>query len=95
MISHSQFLAVIPRIIFVVAIQIIVGVNSFSEFDKIKSLPEQPEVEFKQYAGYITVDEVQQRALYYYFVEAEVDPASKPVVLWLNGGMYLISYEMK
>ncbi|XP_004513403.1 serine carboxypeptidase-like 45 [Cicer arietinum] len=86
MISHSQFLAVIPRIIFVVAIQIIVGVNSFSEFDKIKSLPEQPEVEFKQYAGYITVDEVQQRALYYYFVEAEVDPASKPVVLWLNGG---------
>ncbi|KAI5335183.1 hypothetical protein L3X38_025316 [Prunus dulcis] len=41
---------------------------------------------FQQYAGYITVDEKQQRSLFYYFVEAETDPASKPLVLWFNGG---------
>ncbi|KAG4925262.1 hypothetical protein JHK87_050802 [Glycine soja] len=25
-------------------------------------------------------------ALFYYFVESKTDPASKPLVLWLNGG---------
>jgi serine carboxypeptidase-like clade 2 len=86
MISHTQSCALIATIIFVLATQIIVGVNSFPESDKIRSLPQQPKVEFQQYSGYITVDEVQKRALFYYFVQAEVEPASKPVVLWLNGG---------
>ncbi|CAK7340280.1 unnamed protein product [Dovyalis caffra] len=54
--------------------------------DKILSLPGQPRVSFQQYAGYVIVDENQDRALFYYFVEAESDPASKPLVLWLNGG---------
>jgi len=57
-----------------------------SEADKIASLPGQPKVSFGQYAGYVTVDEKQRRALFYYFAEAEADPASKPLVLWLNGG---------
>ncbi|WCJ33314.1 serine carboxypeptidase-like 45 [Euphorbia peplus] len=56
------------------------------EGDKITSLPGQPPVSFSQYGGYITIDESQNRALFYYFVEAETDPASKPLVLWLNGG---------
>lgn len=56
------------------------------EADKITSLPGQPQVTFKQYSGYITVDEKQRRSLFYYFVEAQTDPASKPLVLWLNGG---------
>jgi serine carboxypeptidase-like clade 2 len=86
MIFKSQSCALIATIIFVLATQIIVEVNSFPESDKIRSLPQQPKVKFQQYAGYITVDEVQKRALFYYFVEAEVEPASKPVVLWLNGG---------
>ncbi|WJX31914.1 Serine carboxypeptidase-like 45 [Trifolium repens] len=86
MIFQSQSCALIATIIFVLATQIILGVNSFPESDKITSLPQQPKVKFQQYAGYITVDEVQKRALFYYFVEAEVEPASKPVVLWLNGG---------
>ncbi|XP_050227921.1 serine carboxypeptidase-like 45 isoform X2 [Mercurialis annua] len=63
----------------------VVGFSS-KEDDKLASLPGQRQVSFHQYAGYITVDETQQRALFYYFVEAEVDPASKPLVLWLNGG---------
>ncbi|KAL6988053.1 hypothetical protein U1Q18_013800 [Sarracenia purpurea var. burkii] len=57
-----------------------------SESDKIELFPGQPQVSFQQFAGYITIDEKQDRALFYYFVEAEKDPASKPVVLWLNGG---------
>ncbi|KAF8043691.1 hypothetical protein BT93_A1872 [Corymbia citriodora subsp. variegata] len=60
--------------------------NPISDADKIVTLPGQPEVSFGQYAGYVTVDEKQQRALFYYFAEAEADPASKPLVLWLNGG---------
>ncbi|KEH16886.1 serine carboxypeptidase-like protein, partial [Medicago truncatula] len=53
--------------------------------DKIKSLPQQPKVGFQQFSGHVTLD-THHRSLFYYFVEAEVDPASKPVVLWLNGG---------
>ncbi|RVW77994.1 Serine carboxypeptidase-like 45 [Vitis vinifera] len=49
-------------------------------------LPGQPQVGFQQYSGYVAVDEKQQRALFYYFAEAETDPAIKPLVLWLNGG---------
>ncbi|KAL4361819.1 hypothetical protein GQ457_04G006040 [Hibiscus cannabinus] len=55
-------------------------------FDRISGLPGQPEVGFQQYSGYVNVDGKKQRALFYYFAEAEVDPASKPLVLWLNGG---------
>ncbi|KAF8029922.1 hypothetical protein BT93_E2360 [Corymbia citriodora subsp. variegata] len=60
--------------------------NTISDADKIVTLPGQPNVNFGQYAGYITVDEKQERALFFYFAEAEADPASKPLVLWLNGG---------
>ncbi|CAK9146493.1 unnamed protein product [Ilex paraguariensis] len=68
------------------AIQMFLQVESLYEADKIASLPGQPQVSFQQFAGYVTIDEKQQRALFYYFVEAETDPASKPLVLWLNGG---------
>ncbi|XP_062156005.1 serine carboxypeptidase-like 45 isoform X1 [Alnus glutinosa] len=57
-----------------------------SEVDRIIRLPGQPQVGFPQYSGYVTVDDKKQKALFYYFAEAEVDPASKPLVLWLNGG---------
>jgi serine carboxypeptidase-like clade 2 len=61
-------------------------VEAFPIADKITSLPGQPQVSFQQFAGYITVDQKQHRALFYYFVEAEAQAASKPLVLWLNGG---------
>ncbi|KAF7804001.1 Serine carboxypeptidase-like 45 [Senna tora] len=81
--THSSAMA-ITFVLFLA--QIFVSVTSSSEADKIISLPGQPEVTFQQYSGYITVDEKQHRALFYYFAEAETDPASKPLVLWLNGG---------
>ncbi|MQM02835.1 hypothetical protein Taro_035605 [Colocasia esculenta] len=54
--------------------------------DMVSHLPGQPQVSFRQFSGYVTVDERKERALFYYFAEAEVDPLSKPLVLWLNGG---------
>ncbi|XP_066349222.1 serine carboxypeptidase-like 45 [Miscanthus floridulus] len=54
--------------------------------DKISALPGQPPVGFAQYSGYIPVDAAGKRSLFYYFAEAEADPAAKPLVLWLNGG---------
>lgn len=60
--------------------------------DKIESLPGQPEgVNFDQYAGYVTVDPKAGRALFYYFVESPEDSSTKPLVLWLNGGNFLLS----
>lgn len=65
-----------------------------SLFDRIDRLPGQPQVGFQQYSGYVTVDDKKQRALFYYFAEAEVDPASKPLVLWLNGGPNFLTYNI-
>uniref|UniRef100_A0A0E0KPZ6 Carboxypeptidase n=2 Tax=Oryza punctata TaxID=4537 RepID=A0A0E0KPZ6_ORYPU len=56
------------------------------EEDRIGALPGQPNVSFAQYSGYVTVDAVRRRELFYYFAEAELDPDTKPLVLWLNGG---------
>lgn len=60
--------------------------SSLSLQDKISALPGQPNVTFNQFSGYISVDDVKQRSLFYYFAESEIDPTSKPLVLWLNGG---------
>ena len=57
------------------------------EADRVYRLPGQPEVNFKQYAGYITVNETHGRALFYWFFEATEKPEEKPVLLWLNGGI--------
>ena len=55
--------------------------------DKIAALPGQPpRVNFDQYSGYVTVSEKYGRELFYYFVEAPYEAASKPLLLWLNGG---------
>ena len=61
--------------------------EGLKEKDKIVKLPGQPQVEFSQYGGYVTVDPKAGRALYYYFAEAQNSKAnSSPLLLWLNGG---------
>ncbi|XP_058071249.1 serine carboxypeptidase 1-like [Magnolia sinica] len=64
--------------------------TSNQEEDKIEALPGQPNgkngANFNQYAGYVTVDPKNGRALFYYFTESPGDPSTKPLVLWLNGG---------
>lgn len=52
----------------------------------VTNLPGQPKVEFKHYAGYVTVNEEHGRALFYWFFEAASVKEKKPLVLWLNGG---------
>ncbi|XP_010493441.1 PREDICTED: serine carboxypeptidase-like 34 [Camelina sativa] len=54
--------------------------------DRVKELPGQPPVKFRQYAGYVTVNETHGRALFYWFFEATHNPSKKPLLLWLNGG---------
>lgn len=62
--------------------------TSQSYAELIRSLPDQPgNVSFNQYSGYIVTDAQHGRALFYYFVEADsVDPLTRPLTLWLNGG---------
>ncbi|KAK3408687.1 hypothetical protein EUGRSUZ_J00874 [Eucalyptus grandis] len=59
---------------------------SEQEADRVYRLPGQPDVKFKQYAGYVTVNETHGRALFYWFFEATDKPQDKPLLLWLNGG---------
>lgn len=56
------------------------------EADRITALPGQPKVSFQQFSGYVTVNEVAARALFYWLTEAADEPSSKPLVVWLNGG---------
>eukprot|EP01018_Ginkgo_biloba_P035386 Gb_11699 [translate_table: standard] len=56
------------------------------EADRVKRLPGQPKVSFDQYAGYVTVNHDDGRALFYWLTEATKASSSKPLVLWLNGG---------
>ncbi|KAK1358819.1 Carboxypeptidase [Heracleum sosnowskyi] len=60
--------------------------DGLKEADKVESLPGQPDgATFDQYSGYVTVDPVAGRALFYYFAQSE-NSSSQPLVLWLNGG---------
>ncbi|KAK2986939.1 hypothetical protein RJ640_009082 [Escallonia rubra] len=62
------------------------GVNGYPEEDAVAQLPGQPKVNFRQYAGYVDVDNKAGRSLFYYFVEAEQNASNLPLTLWLNGG---------
>ncbi|KAG1362684.1 serine carboxypeptidase-like 34 [Cocos nucifera] len=59
---------------------------ALQELDRVFHLPGQPPVQFRHYAGYITIDESLGKALFYWFFEATHKPAEKPLLLWLNGG---------
>ncbi|XP_074346164.1 serine carboxypeptidase 1-like [Apium graveolens] len=59
--------------------------EGLKEADKVESLPGQPDgATFEQYSGYVTVDPVAGRALFYYFAQSE-NSSSQPLVLWLGG----------
>ncbi|EOA12515.1 hypothetical protein CARUB_v10026338mg [Capsella rubella] len=60
--------------------------DGYPEADLVVRLPGQPKVTFRQYAGYVEVDLSVGRSLFYYYVEAETHPDTKPLTLWLNGG---------
>lgn len=62
------------------------NVEGYPLEDLVVGLPGQPKVGFRQFAGYVDVDVKTGKSLFYYFVEAEVNPDKKPLTLWLNGG---------
>ncbi|CAI9098808.1 OLC1v1035518C3 [Oldenlandia corymbosa var. corymbosa] len=64
----------------------ILALTQQQELDRIISLPGQPKVSFAQFSGYVTVNEKNGRALFYWLTEAITSPEKKPLVLWLNGG---------
>ncbi|XP_030548954.1 serine carboxypeptidase-like 28 isoform X2 [Rhodamnia argentea] len=84
----------LPHLLLVLAILLLsftsaTSVNVQQKRDKIVKLPGQPgNVTFSQYSGYVTVDPSAGRALFYWLMEVprSLGPASKPLVLWLNGG---------
>ncbi|RWW55161.1 hypothetical protein BHE74_00038219 [Ensete ventricosum] len=59
--------------------------SSRREADRVGALPGQPAVEFRHYAGYVSVSD--DKALFYWFFEAKRRPEEKPLVLWLNGDL--------
>ncbi|KAH0462893.1 hypothetical protein IEQ34_007475 [Dendrobium chrysotoxum] len=63
------------------------------EADLVAELPGQPPVKFRQYSGYITVEESHGRALFYWFFEAQDESSTKPLLLWLNGEANLLFVE--
>ncbi|CAN1328504.1 Serine carboxypeptidase 24 [Linum perenne] len=63
-----------------------IGLAREQELDRISALPGQPPVAFSQFSGYVTVNEEQGSAMFYWLTEAASNPSTKPLVLWLNGG---------
>lgn len=89
----DQKLSVVSLVVIHVAVLLFSSVLGAHLEDEIRSLPSQPsdsKANFKQFGGYVTIDEKQGRALFYYFVEAQTQPTSKPLVLWLNGGNFFL-----
>ncbi|CAL5380144.1 unnamed protein product [Camellia sinensis] len=62
--------------------------EELKERDRIVRLPRQPNVEFTQYGGYVTLNESAGQAFCYYFIEAHGQQQfnhSLPLLHWLNG----------
>ena len=93
MLSHLRFVLTL-LIVVVVGITTAISEQQLQEKDRITFLPGQPTVTFSQYSGYVTVNQQQGRALFYWLTEATSLPEKKPLVLWLNGGNsnYLNNY---
>ncbi|CAN7090183.1 unnamed protein product [Brassica rapa subsp. narinosa] len=86
MVSYSAF--AVTMLVAMLTVQWL-GCNfagGYPEEDLVVWLPGQPKVLFRQYAGYVDVDSETGRSLFYYFVEADTQPETKPLTLWLNGG---------
>lgn len=85
---HRQLLPVIIIVAACLGRQT-VGMMGYEQ-DLVMGLPGQPEVGFRHYAGYVRVRPEDEKALFYWFFEADVAGVSssntKPVLLWLNGG---------
>ncbi|CAD6209953.1 unnamed protein product [Miscanthus lutarioriparius] len=85
---NARALCLAVAIVFsVLSWQALAAGEGSKEADKIAALPGQPkDAVVQQYSGYVNLDDKAGKSLFYYFVEATADPATKPLLLWLNGG---------
>jgi len=68
------------------------GITRTPSADKITSLPGLSTMpSFDMYSGYLNVTST--KMLHYWFVQSQSNPATDPVVLWLNGGPGCSSME--
>ena len=51
------------------------------------------DIPFKQYAGYMPLGDIDETALFFWFVESQNNPLNDPITLWLNGGPGASSIE--
>jgi len=80
--------------VFVILIAVIC--NAAPEEHLITNLPglhNSSGLNFRQYAGYVTVEKTRRKRLFYWFVESQHDPAADPLVLHMNGGPGYSSLE--
>ncbi|OMJ72156.1 hypothetical protein SteCoe_29467 [Stentor coeruleus] len=55
--------------------------------DRMTSFPQFPEIPpFDMYSGFLDVPNSKGKQLHYVFVESQNNPATDPLILWLNGG---------
>lgn len=78
-------------VVWVLLVVVLSFADGYPEADLVMKLPGQPTVTFRQYAGYVDIDKVVGWSLFYYFVEAEKRPDTKPLTLWLNGGSFYVA----
>lgn len=80
-----KFFSNLKKILFVKVTHLHVSdvffVYGYPMKDLVVRLPGQPKVDFRQFAGYITVDENTGKSLFYYYAEAEKDAAKMPFIL--------------
>lgn len=75
--------------VLVIAFAVLVAtfIGAVTSSDEITSLPGlNTTLPFKHYSGYLTVDSTKGRNLFYWYTEAETNPSTAPLILWLNGG---------
>ncbi|KMT16330.1 hypothetical protein BVRB_3g054780 [Beta vulgaris subsp. vulgaris] len=85
--STKVFFLLILLVFYFTLIKASETLSVSEEDDRILSLPGQPSnPPISQFSGYITVNQNNGRAIFYWFFEALSNPSDKPLVLWLNGG---------
>ena len=65
-------------------------INSLTESDLVTSLPDYPYYS-SFYSGYLSASQTKQ--FHYIFTPSDINPESKPLILWLNGGPGCSSLE--